>query len=215
MDQSSVSTIVKNLLAGSIVVAALGAASARATTIAYGDALVAPDYTIDFSGLANDTPIAATYAAADGVTFGGLYATDFFGNTLPGTSAPAAANYTTGNASTPSAITINFAAPVTAAQFYLRTDGYGTTITSFLGGNLVETVSAGTFNSSGADYFGFTNTSIDEITLTVSQTGTALIDNVQVVDTAALPAVPEPASGTIMLAGLAGLMALGGRRRGI
>jgi hypothetical protein len=215
MNRSFTSTLMAHLLAGSVMVAALGVASARATTIAYGSALPSPDYTIDFSGLSSDTPIDGTYTAADGVTFSGLYATDFFGSTLPGTTAPAAVNYTTENAGSPSAISISFAAPVTAAQFYLRTDGYGTVITSLLGGQTVETVSAGTFNQSGADYFGFTNSSFDQITVFVSQTGTALIDNFQAVNGAELQGVPEPASGTVLLSGLAGLMALGGRRRGV
>ena len=217
MERSSVSTLVAHLLAGSVLVVALGAASARATTIAYGTALGSPSYTIDFSGLANDTPIGSTYTAADGVTFNGLYATDVYSNTLPGTTAPAAVNYVTGGAGSPSAISISFAAPVTAAQFYLRTDGYGTVITSTLGGNAVETVSAGTFNQSGNDYFGFTNSSFDGITLLVSQTGTALIDNFQGVNAAAVAptGVPEPGSSTMLMAGLAGLMALGGRRRGV
>ena len=211
LNRSPVSMLVSNFLAGSILVAAFGAAPARATPIAYGTAFASPSYTVDFSGLSTDTPIDVTYLAGDGVTFSGLYATDFYGNTFRGTTAPAAVNYVTGGAASPSAISISFAAPVTAAQFYLETDGYGTTITSLLGGNVVETTTALSYASNGNDYFGFTDSLFDEITLTVSQTGTALIDNLQVVNATALTAdVPEPGSGSVLLAGLAGLIVLGG-----
>ena len=151
--------------------------------------------------------------ASQGVTFGGLYSTSYFGQTLAGTTAPAAVNYANGDTSTTFPITISFSTPVSTAQFYLYTDGYGTTITSLLGGSVVETVMAGTFKNNGMDYFGFSGSRFDEITLDVSQTGTAVLDNLQVTAGAApVTAVAEPGSAPLLMAGLAGLCAVRRRR---
>ena len=190
----------------------LAANPAAATPVSYGTGFASALATIDFGGLANGTSIDNTYAA-QGVSFTGLYATDQFGNAYPPSVPPAAANFI-GNTINP-AFEIDFATPVTDADFLLVTDSYGATITSFLNNVQVETTSAGQYDNSGKDYFGFSGSSFDRITLQIAGDGVAFIDNVQIGQAAgAAPApVPEPASGAVMLAGLAGLMLIGGRRR--
>ncbi len=214
MNYSTVSALAAHLLAGSVLLAAaFGATSVRAAPIGYGTALANPTLTIDFSGLADNTYVGSTYAA-QGVTFAGLYSTSYFGNGLSGTTAPDVVNYAGGDPSTTFGISIRFSTPVTTAQFYLYTDGYGTTITSLLNDAVVETVTAQGYHNNGSDYFGFSNSRFDEIMLTVNGTGTAVIDNLQEAAASDSPtSVPEPGSSTIMVMGLVGLAIAGGRRR--
>ena len=196
-----------NVALGLGLAAGLLPTPAKATPMAYGTGLANPATTIDFSGLSNDTVIGSTYAT-QGVTFSGLYATSRFGSTLQPTTAPAAANF---NSSTTNAtFTLTFSSVMSDVAFFLSTDGFGTTITSFLGSTQVEQVSAGAYLQSGADFFGFTNSAFDSISVSVSGDNTAVIDNVEL--GALATAVPEPGSTSVMLVGLAGAMVLRRRR---
>ena len=196
------------LVAASIAALAAAPGLARATTLSYSAGLSNPVTTIDFSAVPVGDSIGSFYSA-QGVTFGGLYSSAVLANTLPPSVSPAAANFS-GN-TTNATFTISFDTAVTAAAFFLYTDGFGTTITSSLQGATVESVNAGTYSASGNNYFGFTGSAFDQITVAVRGTGTAVIDNVEI-GAAATPAVPEPASLALMLAGLTGLSALRRRR---
>ncbi len=198
------------LAATGLLAAALVATPAHASPIAYGSGLSNPALVIDFSGLSDGTAVTTQYAG-QGVTFTGLTITSQFGSTLGSTTAPAAANFANGQPIN-ATFTISFSSIRTAADFFLDTDGYGTTITSTLNGRPVESVSAGSYASNGADYFGFTNSAFDGLTVAVGGTGTAVIDNLELGGTA-VQTVPEPASPGMLVAGLAGLLALGARRR--
>lgn len=203
----SPSRIRTGLSGGAIsILALLAAPAAHATPASYTTGLANPATQIDFSNQPEGMAVGSTYAPL-GVTFGGLYITSALGNTLPPTTAPAAANFK-GN-TTNAVFTIVFSAAVTDAEFFLYTDGYGTTITSSLAGNQVEQTAAGSYHNDGADYFGFTGSSFDTLTIAVAGTGNAVIDNVQFA-TAAMP-VPEPASAGLLLVGVTGLLAA--RRR--
>ena len=208
MNRPTISTAVTALAIPMLVAALMAAKPVRAAPISYGTGLASPALTIDFSGLSDNTPIGSTYAG-QGVTFGGLFANSTQGNTLGNTTAPAAGNFIgdTVNAT----FTIGFSAAVADAAFFLYTDGFGTTITSSLAGATVESVSAGTYQNNAQNFFGFTGSNFDLITISVAGTGLALIDDVQV--GSALPlAVPEPGSAIIFV-GLAGMLAFGNRRR--
>ena len=201
--------IAASTLAISVIAAALsGAAPAGAATLSYSTGLVSPAVVLDFSGLGDGTVVGNAYAAR-GVTFGGLFVTSFFGDTLSPTTAPAAVNFL--GEATNVTFTIAFDAPISDAAFFLFTDGGGTTITSSLAGLTVETVTATTYSSAGNDFFGFTGSSFDRITVSVAGSGNAVIDNVELGQSANV--IPEPAAGGMMMVGLAGLLAVGGRRR--
>ena len=185
----------------------LASAPSRATPMSYGTGLPDPAVTIDFSELADGVEVGSFYAGQD-VVFGGLYVNgSALGNTQPPSSAPSAANFQ--GSTTNSVFTLSFAVPVSDAAFFLYTDGQGATITSSLGGGDVESVGAGQFAVNGEDFFGFTGSLFDLITVSVAGTGSAVIDNVQ----AGVRTVPEPGSVGVLLAGLAGLVVMGGRRR--
>ena len=190
----------------------VGSAPAGAATVAYSSGLANPGVTLDFSGLTEGSLVAGAYA---GVTFNGLYVNSTLGSTLKTTTAPAAVNFS-GNI-TNSPFSFTFTSPQSDVVFFLFTDGYGATITSSLAGATVETVTVAGYHTDGTDYFGFTGSSFDTITFNVTgstgapNTGNAVLDNVQIGQLAS--AVPEPGSTGIMLAGLAGLIAVGGRRR--
>ncbi len=207
MNHPTISTAVTGL-AIPILAALLAAAPARATPLGYSNGLVSPAVVIDFNGLSDGIDIGATYAG-QGVTFGGLYVSSVLGSSLPPSVAPAAANFL--GQTTNATFTISFSAAVSDAAFFLDTDGFGTTITSSLGGTNQESVTAGNYSNVSGNFFGFTNSSFDLITVVVSGTGTAVIDNLQI---GAAIDVPEPGSA-IMVVGLAGLLAFGGRRRGV
>lgn len=192
--------------------AMLAAASpVRATPLTYSAGLVGLTSVITFDGLADGSVVGAGYAG-QGVTFGGLFVTSQFGATLGGgTTAPAAANFD-GQGTVNSPFTISFSTVMSDVAFFLATDGYGATITSSLAGMTVESTGAGSFTPGGDNYFGFTGSAFDTITVAVAGTGTAVIDNLQLGGSA--PAtVPEPATGGLLLAGLAGLGMVGARRR--
>lgn len=203
MNRVAASGVAISLLAGAL----LGAAPAAAATLSYSTGLTSPAITLDFSGLGEGTAVGNTYAA-QGVTFGGLYVNSFFGNTLSPTTAPAAVNFLGGTTNV--TFTIGFDAPISDAAFFLFTDGSGTTITSSLAGVTLETVTATTYSSSGNDFFGFTGSSFDLITVTVSGSGNAVIDNLELGQSAAV--VPEPGTAAIVMVGLTGLLAFGRRR---
>lgn len=208
MSPQSTHSRVRTALAGASisVLALLAAPAAHATPAAYTTGLANPATQIDFSNQSEGAVVGTLYAPL-GVTFGGLYITSALGNTLPPTTAPAAANFQ-GN-TTNAVFTIVFSTAVTDAEFFLYTDGYGTTITSSLAGNQVEQTAAGSYHNDGADFFGFTGSRFDTLTVAVAGTGNAVIDNVQF-GTAATP-VPEPAAAGLLLVGLAGMLAV--RRR--
>ena len=178
---------------------------AGATTLSYSTGLANPAVVLDFSGLQDGSTVGAAYAA-QGVTFGGLFVSSQLGNTLSPTTAPAAVNFQ-GN-TTNATFTISFTTVVHDAAFFLYTDGFGTTITSSLAGTQVETVNAGTYQNSGADFFGFTASSFDLITIVVARSGNAVIDNVEI----GQAQVPEPASAALLLMGLTGIAASRRRR---
>lgn len=205
MNRPTISSVVSALVIPVLAAALMAAAPVRAATMSYGTGLSSPAFTIDFTGQADGSTVDAAYSGL-GVTFGGLYVTSVLGSTLPPTTAPAAANFQGGT--TNAVFTIGFSKAVTDVAFFLYTDGFGTTITSSLAGATVETVGAGTYLSSGADFFGFTNSAFDLITVSVLGSGTAVIDNVQV---GAVADVPEPGSA-LLLAGMAGMMAMRRRR---
>lgn len=96
---------------------------------------------------------------------------------------------------------IYFEQPVTDVALVITNNGPTTTIASYLDGGLVESFTPAT--SGSPLYYGFTNTNIDEIRLTVHAVGTnynTAIDNIQLV------AIPEPATAVMVLAGLPWLL---------
>lgn len=203
------------LAASSLAISVLGllsAAPAVATPIAYGTGLANPATTIDFSGTAIGADLSTAYAA-QGVTFSGLFSSNVVGP-LASSVPPAAANYA--GATVNPTFTISFATAVTDAAFFLYTDGFGATVTSSLKGAQVETTSVGQYGQNGHDYFGFSGSTFDTITIAmtanVAGDQSAEIDNLQF-NTAATQPVPEPGSSAILGAGLTGLMLLRGRRR--
>ena len=197
-------SLIISVLAGML----LAGRPARATTMTYGTGLANPALTIDFAGQSEGAAVGATYAG-QGVTFGGLFITSQYGSTLAGTSAPAARNFN-GLGIVNSTFSISFSTVMADAAFFLATDGFGATVTSTLAGAAVETLSVGGYQSNGQDYFGFTGSGFDGITIVVAGSGTAVIDNVEL---GALATVPEPGSSGLVIAGLAGLGLLGRRRR--
>ena len=96
--------------------------------------------------------------------------------------------------------------------FEFATDRLGTSVTGKLAGSTVDTFQPGSFSAGSPTFFGFTGGRFDQITVDLTGDATALIDNVQF-SLAAPTDVPEPASRAVLMAGLAGLMVLGGRRR--
>jgi hypothetical protein len=167
--------------------------------------LASPSVYLDFSGLSEGANIANTYSA-QGIVFDGLQATSFYGNSFSPTTAPAAVNFSQDRSSIADPFTFNFTAPVTDLSFYLVTDGGGTSVTSYLAGSVVETLSIGAYNG-GSSFSGFTNTLIDQVVLNVAGDRLALIDDVSFATT-----VPEPASVMLLCAGLIGLTATRRRR---
>lgn len=189
------------------VIGLLAALPVGATPLSYSTGLASPLVTIDFSGAPIGTMLDSVYQS-QGITLSGLYGSNAigtFGTSVP----PEAANFN--GETTKRTFTIGFDAPTTDAAFFLYTDGYGSTITSSLGGIMVETVAADTYHTDNADYFGFTGSSFDMITVTIAGDNKAVIDNLQIGSAPA--AVPEPGSSAILAVGLAGLMLVGARRR--
>lgn len=191
----------------------LVAGPAGATTIENGSALSNAAATIDFSGLAN---LSAISAPIDGVTFSGFYVTDQFddGTGHPrfnGSSGAVATNFPPPRGAPNPTVTLNFSTPQTDVSFFFVTSGVAAeTITSFLNGAVVETI-ADVSNSVTGGIYGFTGSLFDSISISgdEAQGPAILIDNLQLssVD------VPEPASASVLLAGVAGLAAVR-RRRG-
>lgn len=187
----------------------LASLPARATPIAYGAGLVAPAASIGFDGLAENTAVGSAYAAR-GVGFTGLFVTRQFGNTLGSTTAPAAANFLGGTVN--AVFGISFASVLLDVAFFLATDGYGTTISATLNGAVVETVTAESYRSDGRDFFGFSGSALDGITVSVAGDGLAVIDDLQF-NVLAAAAVPEPGSLAVLATGVLG--AAGVRRRAV
>lgn len=195
-----------SILALTVAAAATAfSASAGATVILnQSSGIATPEKFIDFAGQVEGANLSTVYAN-QGVTLTGLTATNVYSNGFAPTTAPAAINFI--NQAAPTAISLNFSSAVSAASFYLVTDGYGTLISSYLNGALVESFTVGAYN--GASSFqGFSNTYINSIKFTIAGDAVALIDNLAF--TKAGNAVPEP--GSIALLGL-GLAAIALRRR--
>lgn len=180
---------------------------AHATTFTNAPAgLVNPSEYVDFSGLAAGTDVSTTYAA-QGITFAGLQAETTF--PYPdAASEPGATNFDP-TAVTPQItdpVTFSFSSPVSALSFYAVTDG-GATVTSYLDGAPVETLSL-LANSVSNGFYGFTNTSIDEIVITVAGDQRLLVD-----DIGFNGAVPEPATLALLASGFAGLGVIRRRKK--
>lgn len=190
-----------------IAAAAVGltfAAAANATVInSQAQGLTAPAYLIDFTGQAEGTDLSNAYSA-QGVTFTNLNSTNVYGSTLAPAVAPSAVNFDPGTFSNMKPVfSLSFAQAITDISFYLVTDGYGATITSYLNGQQVETFSLPMNVSLSGYYQGFTNTLIDTVTLSIAGDGAALLDNIGYNP----GAVPEPASVMLLGLGMVGLLA--------
>lgn len=113
-------------------------------------------------------------------------------------------------------LTFTFAAPTTAFGLDIATIARGFSGAS--SGAFVLTVGgvAYTYNYSGSSGFGFlgitTDTPFSSLTIATSKTNDSLFDNVRIAGPAATPAVPEPASWAMMIAGF-GLVGFAMRRR--
>lgn len=194
-------------IVGAVALASCFGSPAAASTFTYASTGISnPDQFIDFSGLADSTPINSTYAGS-GATFSGLVATSAYGSRFTPTTAPAAVNF---GPISPGPFEIDFSSPVSDISFYVVTDGAGTTVSSYFAGVPVESLSFTSYNGAN-DFFGFTNTQIDQVVFTVSGDHAALIDNVAFSNVAA---VPEPMSLVALGAGLAGLAVSRRRKRG-
>lgn len=204
----------KQLINPAVIVSVLvgiGLGPASATTMVNGSGLGRPATVIDFSGLDGSSLITAPIS---GVTFTGFYSTNQFpsGRFSP-SEPPAAVNFAPPSGAPNPTVTMVFATPQSdVAFFFVTSGGVQETITSSLSGIAVEQIS-GVSNSQTGGFYGFTGSRFDTITITSSdQNPAVLVDNLQIGDLST--SVPEPASGALLLAGLAGVAILNGRRRG-
>ncbi len=181
------------------------AAPAMGATFNNTAGLTSPGTTITFDGLSSGTFIGSTYAGL-GITFTGLSAssTDTIGT------APGATNAVDGTPTT--TVTFTFSSPVADVAFEFATNRLGTSVSGKLEGNTVDSFQPGSFSIGSPTFFGFTGGRFDQITVDLSGDATALIDNVQF-SLATATDVPEPTSKAVLMAGLAGLVVLGRRRR--
>ena len=185
---------------------ALLAAPAMGATFNNTTGLASPGTTIGFDGLAPFTVISNTYAGL-GVTITGLSASN--AGTI-GT-APGASNEVEEVRTT--TFTFTFSSPVSEVAFEFATNRLGTSVTGKLDGAAVDSFQPGSFSAGSPAFYGFTGGRFDQVTVDLSGDATALIDNLQFSLAAPVTDVPEPASGAVLMAGLAGLVVVGARRR--
>lgn len=186
--------MVNRFLHSACAVAALGmlASPVLANPFTYSATGIAnATQTVKFDGASEGQDV-STLFSGQGVTFTGLWATNQYGSIFAPATAPSAINFIYGSAPT---FSVNFTTPVSDVSFLMVTDGYGTTVSSYLGGNFVESLSFGAYNFSHP-FFGFTDTNIDQLVFTVSGDTAALVDNVSFHQ-----AVPEAGTWLMMIAG--------------
>ena len=183
----------------------LSAVIASASPIVNATGLSSPTATVTFEEivLGADTALTSQYSGL-GVTFSGLqYDTQSCAG-FPGFGG----SHCAGNLGT-NPFSVFFNSVQTAAAIGFATNPNTTTVSAYLSGGLVESFSQATsFDVAGTAFLGFSGISFDEIRFSVSGDGAAVLDNIQM---GTSNAVPEPS--TFALAALAlGALCLGRRR---
>jgi hypothetical protein len=174
------------------------AATGQATPYQSASGLTSPSNTLSFSelGLAAGTSVTNQYAAF-GVDFVGLFQSS--GYSFTNESGSTLTDFS-GNCPCGPTFEIDFTTAVSDAVFSFVTNSGTSTIASFLGSTAVESASLST--STNGYYAGFTGSLFNRILITPGGgNSAAVIDNLQF-----NTAVPEPASLTLLGAGLFGLV---------
>lgn len=184
--------------ASALFIAALSllASEAAAEPVVYSFGLTNPVAVVGFDGFSDGQSITTVNVplAHTSVDFGGkLYATNF---AFTGTPAPVADNFLGSVVNDP--FQMQFSTPQANVLFYIYSDGFGGTVTSYLNGVQVEQSSVGQYHPSGDNYFGFVNSRFDSIVVSLAGDGLAQIDNVEF---GAAPA-PEPQTFLLLSGGL-------------
>jgi len=178
-----------------LVMTAFAASSVNATPILGGaTGLTNPTNVITFDELGNlQGQVITNQFSTLGATFNG-FGWDNATNGQAGSTGFAGGDLINGLGGAPSgSMTISFNSLVTGAAFAAVDQGSIFTISSFLGGGLVETVNINIGFNPGVGFIGFENSGFDTITISTVTNSAIAIDTLQF-------SVPEP--GVLALFGL-------------